>query len=139
MNDKKPLIIWEKWTNPLFNIHNNAIIDDNDSEEYVDFDNDDTDVKNTPLDIMITPMGIIPLEEIKDCEKIFNFWTGHTNFDISKKIAHLIENTDGVETFDVFTRYRFRVGFGKAFQDREVMGSINTRIYNTVNNQNDNI
>jgi len=125
----KPLIIWEKWTNPLFN--NNSIIEE-DNEEYIDFDNDNETNKSS-VNIVITPMGIVPLEEIKDCDKIFNFWTGHTNFDISKKIAQLIENTAGVETLDIFTRYRFRVGFGKAFQDREVMGSINDTIYTTIN------
>lgn len=125
----KPLIIWEKWTNPLFN--NNSIVEE-DNEEYIDFDNDNETNKSS-VNIVITPMGIVPLEEIKDCDKIFNFWTGHTNFDISKKIAQLIENTAGVETLDIFTRYRFRVGFGKAFQDREVMGSINDTIYTTIN------
>ncbi len=128
----KPLIIWEKWKNPLFDINNNIIEDD--SEEYEDFDNN-IDIKNSAVNVVITPMGIVPLQEIKDCDKIFNFWTGHTNFSISKKIAELIEDTDGVETLDVFTRYRFRVGFGKAFRDREVMRSINDTIYNIVQNK----
>lgn len=126
----KPVIIWEKWTNPLFN-NNPSITEDEDEEPYLNFDDSDETIKS-PMNIVITPLGIVPIEEMKDCDKVFNFWTGHTNFDISKTIAKLIEETDGVETLDIFTRYRFRVGFGKAFQDREVMGSINNTIYNAV-------
>ena len=46
----------------------------------------------------------------------------------------MIEKTDGVETFDVFTRYRFRVGVGKAFSDSETMREINSRVYETLTN-----
>lgn len=127
----KPLIIWEKWKNPLFDNNNSNILEDDDSEHYDGFD-DDADIQNAAVNVMITPMGIVPLNEVEDCDKIFNFWTGHTNFSISKKIAQSIEDVDGVETLDIFTRYRFRVGFGKAFQDREVMSSINNTIYNIV-------
>jgi hypothetical protein len=59
---------------------------------------------------------------------------GHTNFDISKKIAQIIERTDGVETLDIFTRYRFRVSIGKAFDDSETMRNINKTIYSELNN-----
>jgi hypothetical protein len=59
---------------------------------------------------------------------------GHTNFDISKKIAQMIERTDGVETLDIFTRYRFRVSIGKAFDDSETMRNINKTIYSELNN-----
>lgn len=66
--------------------------------------------------------------------KLFNFWMGHTNFDISKKIAQIIERTDGVETLDIFTRYRFRISIGKAFNDSETMRNINKTIYGELNN-----
>jgi hypothetical protein len=61
--------------------------------------------------------------------KIFNFWIGHTNFDITHKVADVIEKTDGVETLDIFTRYRFRIAVGKAFDDSSVMRDINKRVY----------
>lgn len=127
--NNKPLIIWEKWTNPLFNIQDND--ESYDQDEYLSFDEEQNTIKS-PVNIVITPMGIVPFDEVKDCDKIFNFWTGHTNFNISKKIANLIEQTDGVETLDIFTRYRFRVGFGKAFQDREVMNNINDKLYSAL-------
>ena len=74
-------------------------------------------------------MGIIPVNDNTASGKLFNFWVGHTNFDISKKIANIIEKTDGVETLDIFTRYRFRIAVGKAFDDSEIMRNINKTIY----------
>ena len=74
-------------------------------------------------------MGIIPYNEYTASSKIFNFWTGHTNFNIIDSVAYSIETTEGVETLDIFTRYRFRIGIGKAFEDREVMRSIEKKMY----------
>jgi hypothetical protein len=73
-------------------------------------------------------MGLIPYNEYTASGKIFNFWTGHTNFNITKNVARVIETTNGIETLDIFTRYRFRIGIGKAFEDRTIMKSIEDRI-----------
>ena len=77
-------------------------------------------------------MGIIPITENTASNKIFNFWLGHTNFDITKDIALLIEETTGVETLDIFTRYRFRISVGKAFDDSSVMRNINKKVYREI-------
>jgi hypothetical protein len=61
--------------------------------------------------------------------EIFNFWTGHSNFPITKKISDIIENTDGVETLNIFTKYRFRIAIGKSFKDSIVMTNINNNVY----------
>jgi hypothetical protein len=74
-------------------------------------------------------MGIIPINENTASGKIFNFWLGHTNFDITKKIFDIIEKTEGVETLDIFTRYRFRISVGKAFTDSVVMKDIQESAY----------
>jgi hypothetical protein len=39
-----------------------------------------------------------------------------------------IENCEGVELLDVFTRYRFRIAVGKCFTDNEVMANITEKI-----------
>jgi len=83
-----------------------------------------------------TPMGIIPINESTTSGKVFNFWVGHTNFNISKPIAEVIENAEGVETLDIFTRYRFRISVGKAFDDSTVMRNINTKVYTELNEAN---
>jgi hypothetical protein len=74
-------------------------------------------------------MGIVPINDNTASGKIFNFWVGHTNFNVTKHIFRILENTDGVETLDVFTRYRFRIGIGKAFSDSVVMKDIQQSIY----------
>ena len=74
-------------------------------------------------------MGMIPYTDNTASSKIFNFWVGHTNFDLTPVIVKKIELIEGVETLDVFTRYRFRVGIGKLFDSAFVMSSIAENIY----------
>lgn len=72
--------------------------------------------KQVKVAIMSTPMGIIPITEHTSAGRIFNFWTAHTNFRITQDIIEAIDNTDGIESFDLFTPYRWRIAIGKAFQ-----------------------
>lgn len=117
----EPKIIWEKWTDPYY-INNDTDLDW--SEDSVDYDS----IKTEKTNVLLTSMGIIPYNEHTDCCKIFNFWIGHTNFPISTRVSETLQKIDGVETLDIFTRYRFRVSFGKAFIDREIMNNINHHI-----------
>ena len=141
MSNKEPIIIWEKWVDPFGqNIdsvewpgYDNDLSDDSDEIDDNFLKRPTKEIKK--INAIITSMGIIPYNEHTDCTKIFNFWVGHTNFDISKSVASSIESIDGVETLDVFTRYRFRVAFGKAFNDRDVMNEINNTIYSLIGNQ----
>ena len=67
------------------------------------------------MGMLTTPMGIIPVNEFTSAYKLFNFWTLHTNFRITRNILRTINNTDGVESFDYYTPYRWRVAIGRAF------------------------
>jgi len=139
MNNKK--IIWEKWRDPFLGYDENEIDIENTNFTNTisdNFDNDDEETSETeqqtvkhsdPVRVIATPMGIIPYNEYTASSKIFNFWTGHTNFNIIDSVAFAIETTDGVETLDIFTRYRFRIGIGKAFEDRQVMQAIEKKLY----------
>lgn len=139
------LVVWQKWVDP-FGL-------DDDEEDLSSFINNDqineTEYNQTPMlpdqeliqnmkastiKVMATPMGIIPINDNTASGKIFNFWIGHTNFNITKKIASVIETINGVETLDIFTRYRFRIAVGKAFNDSEVMRDINNTVYKELNN-----
>lgn len=130
-----PTIIWEKWKDPLG-------YDDEDTNEPTDFiDEEDEEVfptthkvKKIKCNIINTPFGMIPVNENTASSEIFNFWTGHSNFAITKTVAELIESTSGVETLNVFTKYRFRIAIGKAFNDSQVMRNINNNIYNFLEN-----
>lgn len=142
---QKHLIIWQKWADPFGDDDSIDLLsqaDDNTDDEYSNFEDPDEVKPNKPMPgdlsflphrknirVMATPMGIIPFTENTASSKIFNFWTGHTNFSITKNIALLIEEVSGVETLDIFTRYRFRIAIGKAFKDSNVMQHINEKVY----------
>lgn len=139
----EPLIVWQKWADPFggdedisSEIFDNENLHEEESDVFEGLDNDETTENNklnkkflTGVRVIATPMGIIPLTENTCSSKIFNFWLGHTNFNITRKVADIIEETDGVETLDIFTRYRFRISVGKAFKDSEVMRDINHKLY----------
>lgn len=110
----------------FYDEENNPIKTDDKVEEE---EEDKSSKKASSIRVMATPMGIIPITENTSSSKIFNFWMGHTNFSITHRIAEIIEETNGVETLDVFTRYRFRIAIGKAFTDSGVMKNINDSVY----------
>lgn len=76
--------------------------------------------KPKPIAGVLTPMGMIPITEHTRAGRIFNFWTAHTNFRITPEIYKIVDNTDGVETLEVYTPYRWRISIGKAFNTQEV-------------------
>lgn len=122
-------IIWAKWIDPFGdNIEEtkwNHYDDENLDEESELFDNTMSKFKgNKPIKVIASPMGLIPYNEYTASSKIFNFWVGHTNFDITKNVSTIIEKTEGVELLDIFTRYRFRIGIGKCFNDSDIMSLI---------------
>ena len=138
-NNTEYQIIWQKWQDPFgeddvlnenFDPDLGEYTDDEDNKDIVSLDNETA----KKIRVIATPMGIIPITENTASNKIFNFWLGHTNFDITKNIALLIEELAGVETLDIFTRYRFRIAIGKAFDDSLVMRNINKTVYKEINN-----
>jgi hypothetical protein len=146
MSGKENLIIWQKWADPFGEDDQlDQLIDSLESEmvdDYSNFIDEDSQAQTEEstekkeivksqknIKVMATPMGIIPVTENTASGKIFNFWTGHTNFNITRRIVSLIEETEGVETLDIFTRYRFRISVGKAFDDSSVMRNINYNVY----------
>lgn len=140
----KNIIIWQKWVDPFgedtdltetINDGLGQFIDEeiqDDLEHNEELNDKHIIRKHSSIKVIATPMGIIPMNENTASGKIFNFWLGHTNFNLTANLVKAIENTDGVETLDVFTRYRFRVGVGKAFVDSDVMRNINSNVYEVI-------
>jgi len=133
-DNKENIIMWEKWNDPYAEDSEQPEVVEEDYENYEEYEDAETEQSSAVQNIgkfraIATPMGIIPINESTASSKIFNFWVGHANFDVTNAIAIIIEETDGVETLDVFTRYRFRIGIGKAFNDSSVMRHINSRVY----------
>ena len=137
----KPIIVWEKWIDPFgadmdevkWTDYDNNI--DNLNEDIEEEDEDGSKIiKNTrSIKVIASPMGLIPYNEHTASSKIFNFWLGHTNFNISEKIQKIVETCDGVEILDIFTRYRFRIAIGKCFNDSDTMKDINDKVYRVIN------
>lgn len=86
---------------------------------------------------IFTPMGFMALPDEMTLGKRFKLWIGHANYPINQSMVDLIEKINGVETLDVMTKYRFRVGIGQMFKDRHVMSEIQkvfSTFWNTLNN-----
>lgn len=140
-----PSIVWQKWRDPLSDSDATYLSPDDllDEPSFIDDINGQTDDVNDheqseiepellakkQIKAIITPFGIMPFDEINSIGHSFNFWVGHTNFDISTKIVSIIEHSDGVETLDVYSRYRFRIGIGQLFNSADVMSGITNHIY----------
>lgn len=132
MSQEKLVIAFTKWHDPW--AHDDEDEDDGyDSEEEYDADNmtfDDgygdggKNRPHKPVRSLMTPMGIVPFNEHSSPSKNWNFWVGHSNFRITRKIARIIAKVDGVETLDVFSPYRLRIGVAKLFQPGQVIGRI---------------
>jgi len=128
MKNTKHVILWEKWKDPW-----NKKADEDTQDDHwdkADYDlietnrDDDEDETEEEGRVIITPMGAFPILNRNSPGKVFNLWIGHTNFKISDKIVKLIADTLGVETFDVYTPYRMRIGIGKLFQPKDVTHTI---------------
>jgi hypothetical protein len=153
----KPIIIWEKWIDPFGknideakwtdysnNIHNISPINPHKDQDITDdqysqmSDNElpyNTPIDEEPVKVIVSTLGLIPYNEHTASSKIFNFWIGHSNFNISDQVKNTIEQTDGVEILDIFTRYRFRIAIGKCFKNSDVMSHINTNVYKIISEQ----
>lgn len=127
-------IIWEQWLDPFQpNENETEFADKTPYEELEEADNRPGNYK--PVSIISSPiLGVVPIMPHAVPSKTFNFWVGHTNFDIQNTELDIIEKTPGVETLDIVSRYRFRISIGKAFNTLEVKNDIKTRLQNPEEN-----
>lgn len=136
MTSKK--IAWEKWKNPYKVMQQkgqsyNDNYDNNDSDLDDDEDSQVGSVGNNL--VFFTSLGPVPLTNENNPEKLFNFWVGHTNFDITHKVLNILKKAQGVEVLTIYTRYRFRIGVGKLFVPKNVMNEIETSIRELFNEE----
>lgn len=128
-------IVWRKWSDPLAPlVKTYTPEEDDDDPGFHDArqsfglkvqDKPEKPPKRGQLGpAVLGPHGIIPLRESNLPSTLFNFWMGDTNFDVTHHVKNDIASVPGVETIDVFTRYRFRIGVGRAFRSDEVLREI---------------
>lgn len=135
-------IHWVKWVDPVAHLIYNKKLDSNeDLDELVarsardEFRDDAEPAYRAHADkgsltgpCLVGPMGVVPVHEEILPGRMFNFWMGHTNFDLSPSVVDTISEVPGVETLDVFTRYRFRMGIGKAFSASDVKQAVDRAV-----------
>jgi len=85
-----------------------------------------------PYKTIMTPFGILPLTEQSLASNHFKLWVGHCNFKLLQSHYEIIENCRGVESIDILTPYRFRLGIGMMFEDREVMNDVKKALIDSV-------
>lgn len=137
------IIAWVKSENPYMSIrqegeahdeeyHDGVLPPENDTGHFDLSGERDDLLEEKPgmraLNAILTPVGAVILNEYTDTYSLFNFWTGHTNFGITKGIARMISETPGVEVLHIFTRYRMRIAVGKCFKARDVCSAISERL-----------
>lgn len=135
MKKQKHNIIWEKWEDPfeLKEDYEDDLQNDVTEEEYnqlvseIEKGYQEQEQQSQQYRFILTPFGAVSPDQIS-LGKNFKFWIGHTNFNITSQVSGIIEDTEGVEILDVYTRYRFRIAVGHSFTDRDVMTSIQKRI-----------
>jgi hypothetical protein len=88
-----------------------------------------------PFRVINTSMGPMSIPENSLAYKRFEFWTIHTNFNIGQRIANVIVDTPGVETFSILTPYSVRIGLTTAglFDNEQVRKQIDERVLNLFN------
>ncbi len=121
INKIKRQVIWEHWLDPFDDIKEKSSEDDTDKNQWKDsFQKSEDNQKVVVGPMLVGPMGIIPIREGCKPSELYNFWMLHTNFNIGKEVKDILNKVDGVESLDIFTRYRARLSFGKAFNEQEI-------------------
>jgi len=122
-------VYWEKWTDAYSPEEIEILEPEEDASEETPGMSFEEEInaefkKFKNIQTIFTPFGVLPLTEQSLASTYFKFWVGHTNFKITSKFHTLMSNVEGVESIDVFTPYRFRIGVAKLFKDRVVMSQV---------------
>lgn len=120
-------IIWEP-VNYYYNDQKNQFEDITDDLQDITFEKDHNEEINEKIYEMLesksvainTPFGLYDIKDGLIPTKHFEFWLGHTNFNLDEETIDRICKVDGVEVLKIISRYRFILAPGKAFSFSEV-------------------
>ena len=112
----------------------------NDEEKEV-FDSNKELIEPVNFNVLSTPIGLLPITESNLPSNNFDLWIWYTNFNIDESFKNLVDSVDGVEIFDVYSRYTFRIGIGrhKDFSFANVRRKIDLLLNPQTNNTENNI
>ena len=133
-------VYWEKWVDAYEEqaaILEQLAVEEEEEEELYE---EEEIVEKLPslnhIKTIMTPFGIMPLTEHSLASQHFKFWVGHSNFKLTDRVYQVVGNTEGVETLDILTPYRFRIAIGKMFVDRDVMSTVRTNLLEYIKDSN---
>ena len=127
-------VYWEKWVDAYEEQLEGIEIEEEEGYEEEMFVEKLSPMSHIPT--IITPFGIMPLTEQSLASQHFKFWVGHSNFKLTDNVYQVVGNTEGVETLDILTPYRFRIAIGKMFVDRNVMSTVRTNLLEYIKDAN---
>jgi hypothetical protein len=108
--------VWEKWVDP-FGTNLNEVEFPGYDKPFYEEDEDNPEFQfHAPHGhpIIPTPFGMLSMTEHTKAANKFDFWMLHTNFDITEGIKSIVASIPGVESVEVFTRYRMRIAFPRS-------------------------
>lgn len=121
-----PAVDWDKWEN-VFGIDKDEVpefVPEDEVKEFEEQNDWDTILNRSKNFIMLSPYGPIPLNSTSNPTNFFNWWVAHTNFPLSTEDLDGINDILGVETFDVFSGYKFRIGIAAMFDDSVIRENV---------------
>lgn len=85
----------------------------------------DLEMHEIQLMTIETPFGFVSIDSKLKPSDRWDCWIGYANFDVSgQEFEDTITTIDGVEAFQVMSRYTFCIGIGKMFEFGEVRKDI---------------
>lgn len=135
---KEPSILWQKWDD-LYKVavesaqaeEDKAQLENPESyedEEDIEAFEEEEELYQRPIQTILTPLGILPVNDSVLATTHFKFWMGHTNFRITNKHLLQISKINGVESLSLHSPHRFLISIGWLFSDRDVMKEIKEKI-----------
>lgn len=109
----KKLLSWEKYYDCL-DTSIKSPKDVNEDEIYAGppiEEDDEESIGNPDNKVILTPFGLLTIMDGSLAAHHFDFWIMHVNFDITEEIVQKISQIRGVESLEVLSRYRARIGF----------------------------
>lgn len=127
---KDKLVIFEEFKSTLKRSESNS------QDEFDSYDEDDEE----DLPVKLKEMAYIHTSQIQsmfhpemtDPDKHFKLWTIYTKVPLTTKLCIKIENTIGIESLEVISRYRARIGIAPLFKDGLVMKEIKALIHQSI-------
>lgn len=133
---KDKLIIFEEFKSTLKRSESNK----NEEDDYDEDDENEYPIKLKELAYIQASHMQQPFHpEMVDPDKHFKLWTIYTKVPLTTKLCLKIENVVGVESLEVISKYRARIGIAPLFKDGLVMMSIKSLIHQSLVNDIDEI